>query len=98
MAQRCSLSGGGFQDSLGNPLSLGTVEVTLQQDVNVGVQICAGIKSTLQLDSDGNVAGSPTLWGPVTYLMTPFSADGQKASVQPFSITVPNQSSFSLTP
>ena len=98
MGQKCTLSGGAFQDALGNPLALGTVIVYLQQDINVGVQICAGIKATLNLDADGNVTGNPTLWGPVTYLMTPYSANGQKVVRLPLSITIPNQGSFSLTP
>ena len=98
MGQKCTLSGGSFQDALGNPLALGTVIVYLQQDVNVGVQICAGIKTTLNLDADGNVTGSPTLWGPVTYLMIPYSANGQRAVRLPLSITIPNLASFSLTP
>lgn len=98
MGQRCVLSGGSFQDSLGNALALGSVVISLQQDVNVGVQVCAGIKATLLLDINGNISGSPTLWGPVTYLMTPYSANGQKAVRTPLSITIPNQASFSLTP
>jgi hypothetical protein len=98
MAQRCSVGGGGFQSPSGGPLALGSVVVYLQQDVNVGVQICAGIKATLQLDANGDVTGSPTLWGPVTYLMIPYSASGERAVRLPLSITIPNQASFSLTP
>ena len=48
MGQKCTLSGGSFQDALGNPLALGTVIVYLQQDVNVGVQVCAGIKDYIE--------------------------------------------------
>jgi hypothetical protein len=98
MAQRCSLSGGGFQSPNGGPLALGSVIVYLQQDVNVGVNLCAGIKATLQLDANGNVTGSPTLWGEVTYLMVPYTMNGQRAVRLPLSITIPNQASFSLTP
>lgn len=96
MSQKATISGGSFQDALGNPLSLGYVVVALQQDINIGAQLCAGIKDTLNLDSSGNVANSPTLWGPVTYLMTAYSAQGQKAWRG--SVTVPNSSTFSLTP
>ena len=96
MGQKCTLSGGSFQDALGNPLALGTVIVYLQQDVNVGVQVCAGIKATLALDINGNVTGSPTLWGAVTYMFTAYSAEGQR--VWRGTITIPNQASFSLTP
>jgi hypothetical protein len=99
MAQQCSLSGGGFQAPNGTPLALGTVQVSLQQDVAVGgVQLCAGIKDTLQLDANGNVIGSPTLWGPVTYQMVPFSAQGERAIGYPaLTVAIPNAASYSLT-
>ena len=43
MAQKCIISGGGWQDAEGSPLALGTVQVYLQQDIEVsGVQLCAG--------------------------------------------------------
>jgi hypothetical protein len=97
MAQKCTLSGGGWQDAEGNPLALGTVQVYLQQDVEVGsVQLCAGIKDSLSLDSNGNVTSSPTLWGPVTYQATAYSANGEQAWKG--TISVPNAASFSLTP
>jgi hypothetical protein len=98
MSRKCTISGGGFQSPNGGPLALGSVVVYLQQDVNVGVQICAGIKATFQLDANGDVTGSPTLWGPVTYLMIPYSASGERAVRLSLSITIPDQSSFSLTP
>ena len=100
MSQKCTIVGGGFQSASGGPLALGTVVVSLSQDVRVGtVQLTAGIKDTLQLDSSGNVTGSPTLWGPVTYLMVPMSAQGERAVGYPaLSITVPDVSTFSLTP
>ena len=99
MPQKCIISGGSFQDSQSNPLALGSVIVYLQQGILVGtVQVCAGIKGTLQLDSNGNVAGSPTLWGPVTYLMRPMTAAGLRATTQPLSIAVPDAPTFSLTP
>ena len=97
MAQKCTIAGGGWQDAEGNALSLGSVQVYLQQDVEVGgVQLCAGIKSSLSLDSSGNVAGSPTLWGPVTYQATAYSANGEQAWKG--TISVPNAAFFSLTP
>ena len=97
MAQKCTLSGGGWQDAEGNPLALGTVQVYLQQDVEVGnVQLCAGIKDSLPLDSSGNVTGSPTLWGAVTYQAAAYSAKGEQ--VWKGTIIVPNAASFSLTP
>ena len=97
MAQKCTLSGGGWQDAEGNPLSLGSVQVYLQQDVEVGgVQLCAGVKGSLSLDSSGNVLGSPTLWGPIMYQAIAYSAKGEKAWKG--TISVPNAASFSLTP
>lgn len=100
MPQKVTISGGGFQSPDGGPLALGTVQVSLQQDVRVGtVQLGAGLKDTLQLDVDGNVTGSPTLWGPVIYLMVPFSALGERAFGYPaLSISIPDAPSFSLTP
>jgi hypothetical protein len=99
MAQRCVLSGGAFQAPNGTPLALGTVQVSLQQDVSVGgVQLCAGIKDTLHLDANGNVTGSPTLWGPVLYQMVPFSAQGERAIGYPaLTVVIPNVPTYSLT-
>lgn len=97
MAQKCTLSGGGWQDAEGNSLALGTVQVYLQQDIKVGsVQLCAGLKDSLSLDSSGNVTGGPTLWGPMTYQAVVYSAKGEKAWKG--TISVPNAASFSLTP
>jgi hypothetical protein len=99
MAQKCVISGGAFQAPNGTPLALGTVQVSLQQDVQVGnVQLCAGVKDTLQLDANGNVTGSPTLWGLVTYQMVPFSAQGERAIGYPaLTVAIPNAASYSLT-
>jgi hypothetical protein len=96
MSQEAVISGGSFQDSLGNPLALGTVIVELSQDVNIGVQLCAGLQSTLNLDASGSVTGGPTLWGPVTYHMSAYSAKGQK--VWRGVVVVPDAPTFSLTP
>jgi hypothetical protein len=98
MPQKVTIVGGGFQDSEGNPLALGTVQVALQQDVQVGnVQLVAGIRCTLNLDVTGNVTGSPKLWGPATYIMTASSAEGQRVTGY-LSIAVPDASTFDLTP
>ena len=100
MSQRCVVSGGSFQTPAGAPLAFGTVQVSLQQDVVVGgVQLAAGIKNTLQLDASGNVTGGPTLWGPVSYQIVPFSAQGERAIGYPaLTVTIPDAASFSLTP
>ena len=99
MAQKCTITGGAFQAPSGTPLALGTVQVSLQQDVAIGgVQLCAGIKCTLQLDTNGNVTGSPTLWGPLSYQMVPYSAQGERAIGYPaLTVTIPNAASYSLT-
>jgi hypothetical protein len=98
-AQKVTITGGGFQAPNGTPLALGTVQVSLQQDVAIGgVQLCAGIKASLQLDENGDVTGSPTLWGPVTYQMVPFSAQGERVIGYPaLTVAIPNAASYSLT-
>jgi|ERR1019366_4275703 hypothetical protein len=49
--------GGNFQDSLGNPLANGTLQIKLSCDAvsNDGAQLCAGIIVVWPLDSNGNV-------------------------------------------
>jgi hypothetical protein len=99
LAQKVVISGGNFQSPNGTPLALGTVQVSLQQDVAIGgVQLCAGIKDTLQLDANGNVTGNPTLWGPISYQMVPFSAKGERAIGYPaLTVAIPNAPTYSLT-
>jgi hypothetical protein len=90
MATKCILSGGGFQDSEGNPLALGYLQFDLSQDCSVsGVgNIASGITIKITLDSNGNVAGSPgqAIWGndvlqpqPNFYRVTGYTAAGQPA-------------------
>ena len=100
MAQKCIISGGAFQSPAGGPLANGTMQVALQNDVTLGgVNLSSGIKTTLTLDSNGNVTGSPTLWGPVSYLMTPLTALGERAIGYPaLLVAIPDATSFSLTP
>jgi hypothetical protein len=85
---KVQLTGGSFEDSEGNALALGYLEMQLSQDENVsGVgQICAGITITIQLDASGNVVVSPvqSVWGndvmlPVNsyYRVTGWTAAGQ---------------------
>jgi hypothetical protein len=59
-ASKTMLTGGSFQDSLGNPLANGTLKFHLSQDCLVsGVgTVCSGIDVIIQLDSTGNVASS----------------------------------------
>src|ERR1019366_6804161 len=87
---KVQLTGGSFQDSEGNLLSLGYLEMQLSQDESVSGsgQICSGITITIQLDVNGAVVVSPvqSVWGndvmlPVNsyYRVTGFSAKGQLA-------------------
>jgi len=67
--QKARLINGAFQDSSGNPLSLGKLVWTLSHDSNVatlggptGSQVASGINSTAYLDMNGNIAGTFYLW------------------------------------
>ena len=91
-ATKTQLLGGAFQDSEGNPLSLGYLKMKLSQDASVsGVgNICSGIEITIQLDVNGNVVASPaqSVWAntggvlsPINtyYHVTGYTAAGQRA-------------------
>ena len=91
-ATKTQLLGGAFQDSEGNPLSLGYLKMKLSQDASVsGVgNICSGLEITIQLDGNGNVVTSPaqSVWAntggvlapPNTfYKVTGSTAAGQRA-------------------
>jgi len=64
-----TLTGGGFQDSFGRPLSLGYLEWKLSHDSNIcllgsssGSQILAGIPIKIYLDQNGNALPGQQLW------------------------------------
>ena len=91
-ATKTVLTGGGFQDGEGNPLSLGYLKMKLNQDASVsGVgNICSGIEITIQLDVNGNVVASPaqSVWAntggilsPLNtyYKVTGYTQEGQRA-------------------
>jgi hypothetical protein len=91
-ATKTQLLGGGFQDSLGNPLANGYLKMKLSQDATVsGVGIvCSGIELTILLDVNGNVVTSPaqSVWAntggvlsPINtyYKVTGYTAEGQRA-------------------
>ena len=62
MAKR-QISGGNFQDSLGNPLNGGSVTFRLSTDaVAVGTQVAAAILTTAVLDASGNISGTVSIW------------------------------------
>ena len=73
MANKLQLSGGNFQDSLGNVVANGYILMQLSQDsqVNSNTQLSSGIIVKVLLDSSGNVVSSPaqSIWG--TDVMTP---------------------------
>ena len=70
------LTGGGFQDNQGNPLSSGWLTFQLSHDGNVstlggpnGIQIAAGVITTFYLDVNGNLSSNTGLW--TNDLLTP---------------------------
>lgn len=74
--QKATLTGGGIQDSQGNPLSNGWLVWTLSHDSNLtvlgspnGTQVVSGVSTKMYLDQNGNILGSPTLW--TNDLLTP---------------------------
>jgi hypothetical protein len=84
MAKR-QISGGNFQSSDGNPLVAGYLTFRLLTDGYAGtIQVSAGIKVTVPLDSTGNVVGTPALWPnasltPVSvYQVDAFTVSGEK--------------------
>lgn len=87
MASPLILSGGGFQDVLGEPLADGYLIFELSKPTNVnGIYICNGVKIKIMLDSNGNVAGTQSLWGNDAmtpsdsyYRVTAYTASGQPA-------------------
>lgn len=88
MATKNQITGGGFQDALGNILANGYLLFELSQDaqVNGTTQIAAGYTVRINLDSSGNVATSPAqfIWpndvlspNGTFYLVSAFSTIGQ---------------------
>ncbi len=88
MATQTELTGGGFQDSEGNPLEFGYLKMHLSQDCLVsGVgNICSGIDITINLDIDGNAIAGQSVWSNLVmspqnnfYRVTGYTSEGQKA-------------------
>lgn len=87
MSSPCSLTGGSFQDSEGNLLSLGYLIFRLSQDASVNdSNICSGVEIRIALDSSANAVGGSSIWGndvlaPVNtyYRVTGYTAKGQPA-------------------
>lgn len=64
MASKNTLSGGGFQDALGNVVANGYMLFVLSQDaqVNGNTQIAAGHTVKINLDANGNIVTGQTIW------------------------------------
>ena len=90
MVSTNNITGGSFQDTEGNLLSNGYLTFELSQDciVNGITMVCAGFVIQVPLNPSGSVASSP-LWPvdlitpiypnlPLFYMVTAFSAEGQK--------------------
>jgi len=63
------LVGGAFQDSSGNPVSLGWLEWKLSHDSNIcilgsaaGMQVTAGVPVKIFLDQNGNARPNQHIW------------------------------------
>lgn len=86
MATKNQITGGAFQDSLGNLVANGYMTFELSQDVQVNsnTQIGAGRITTITLDASGNVAGTQSVWpndlllpAGSFYLVSVYTAQGQ---------------------
>jgi hypothetical protein len=79
------ITGGNFQDAMGNPLNAGYVTFRLSTDGSAsGTQVSAGIVTKAVLDSSGNISGNVYLWPndqlvPATtvYIVKVFTASGE---------------------
>ena len=68
-SKKAVLTGGNFQDSAGNPLSLGYLVFTLNHDENIGTlgapsgsQVASGISVRFYLDANGSVTSNSGIW------------------------------------
>jgi hypothetical protein len=75
-ASKVQLSGGAFQDALGNVVANGYIIMQLSQDAQVTgaspeIQITAGRTLKINLDSSGNIAASPAQYAWPNDVLTP---------------------------
>ncbi len=58
------ITGGSFQDALGNPIAFGTLLLQLPQDAASSLPslVAAGIQLQIPLDASGNVTGNFSVW------------------------------------
>jgi Pectate lyase superfamily protein len=90
MSTKVQLTGGPFEDAMGNVLANGYLTMTLSQDGTVPsvALVGAGVGITIQLDSNGNIVSSPaqSVWGNdvirpdnTYYRVTGYTQQGQPA-------------------
>lgn len=91
MSTQITLSNGGFQDAEGNALALGTVILqltndALTNDASPNKLIAGNIPIVINLDSNGNVTGTPKIWSNseltpsgTGYTVMAFTASGLQA-------------------
>jgi hypothetical protein len=90
-----------WQDEQGNVLALGKIVFEASGDalVSGSGELCAGIKGSLNLDSNGQVAASPAqyMWptdqmapSGITYTVWVYSAEGELAWGPNYGLTVPS--------
>jgi hypothetical protein len=95
-AWRRVLTGGGFVDSSGKPVAFGNLTMKLSADAtSPGGQVCSGLKVSIPLDANGNIAGTPTVFvnsalnpSDTEYRAEVYSAAGQLC-YGPVEVTVP---------
>jgi len=87
MASLNEITGGAFQDALGNALAGGSLIFELSQDaqVNDTTQVVSGYRVTVDLDGSGNVVAGSEVWpndvllpANTYYNVTAYNADGQR--------------------
>ena len=92
-----TITGGGFIDPEGNPLSNGylTLELSVDCQTPDPAQLFAGIKLKVSLDASGNVAGTVLIWPndlltPTGsyYIVNAHRADGVKVWAKPHNLQI----------
>lgn len=79
------ITGGAFQDTLGNPLALGYLTWQLNKDGSTtSLQVSAGRLVQVSLDGDGNILGTVLIWpndqlspSDTVYIVKAYSTRGQ---------------------
>lgn len=101
------LTGGAFQDPLGNPLANGYLLLQLNQDAQYATSnqlVFGGVAIRIQLDANGNVASTQSVWanGDLTpagtfYYINVYNSKGVlQNNPTPLTITIPSGSTYNL--